>query len=175
MERWYLQITEKFLFWTFRRWKIRSFFQPKSWLKDDIYWLLKSSCFELFWDGKYDLFLSQKVDGKMVFTWSFWVFHDILGPGKYGFPCSEGDRSKNDCAYMICKFVRGMKFVHGKRYIYFFFSSTCYKTKCNHCTKKWSFPLRISHLLKKSSMENFISVEWKWKRISMKQALKRTQ
>ena len=29
MERWYLRITEKFLFWIFRRWKIRCFFQPK--------------------------------------------------------------------------------------------------------------------------------------------------
>ena len=37
MERWYLLFTEKFLFWTFRWWKIRSFSQPKSWWKDDIY------------------------------------------------------------------------------------------------------------------------------------------
>ena len=29
---------------------------PKSWWKDDIYWLLKSSCFELFVDGKYGFF-----------------------------------------------------------------------------------------------------------------------
>ena len=69
MEIWSLLITEKFLFWTFQRWKIRSFFEPKSLWKDDIYWLLKSSCFELFWDGKYGLFLSQKV-------------------GKYGFSCN---------------------------------------------------------------------------------------
>ena len=106
MERWYLLIAGKFLFWTFRRWEIRSFFEPKSswktiftdywnilvwifrrweirsffepksWWKDYIYWLLKSSCFELFENGKYGLFLSQKVDGKMIFTWSFWTFHD---------------------------------------------------------------------------------------------------
>ena len=38
----YLLITEKFLFWSFRKWEIRSFLDPKSWLKDDIYWLLKS-------------------------------------------------------------------------------------------------------------------------------------
>ena len=38
-------------------------FEPESWLKD-IYWLLKSSCFEIFVDGKYGLFLSQEVDGK---------------------------------------------------------------------------------------------------------------
>ena len=47
------------------------FFEPKSWWKDDIYWLLKSSCFELFDDGKYGLFLSQEVDGKMIFT-GYW-------------------------------------------------------------------------------------------------------
>ena len=40
----------------------------KKLVKDNIYWLLKSSCFELFDEGKYGLFLSQKVDGKMVFT-----------------------------------------------------------------------------------------------------------
>ena len=89
MERWYLLITEKFLFWTFQRLKMRGFFEPKSWWKDDIYWLLKSSCFELFGDGKYGLFFSQKVHGKMIVTSSFWVFHDIPGLGKYGFSCSE--------------------------------------------------------------------------------------
>ena len=71
MERWYLLITEKFLFWTFRWWEIRSFFESRSWWKDDIYWLLRSSCFELFGDGKYGLFLSQDVDGKMIFT-GYW-------------------------------------------------------------------------------------------------------
>ena len=94
------------------------FFGPKSWWKDDIYWLLKSSCFELFGDGKYGRFLSQKVDGKMIFTnywkvlvlnfsvmgntvffsqkvdgkmiftWSFWAFYDIPELEKYGFSCS---------------------------------------------------------------------------------------
>ena len=36
-QRWYLLVTVNFLFWTFRWWEIRSFFQPKSWWKDDIY------------------------------------------------------------------------------------------------------------------------------------------
>ena len=58
MQRWYLLVTEKFLFWTFRWWEIRSFF-------------------------------SQKVDGQMIFTWSFWAFHDIPGLGKYGFSYSD--------------------------------------------------------------------------------------
>ena len=89
MEIWYLLITEKFLFWSFREWKIRSFFKSKSWWKDDIYWSLRSSCSELFGDGKYELFLSQKVDGKMIYTWSFSAFHDIPGLGKYGFSSSE--------------------------------------------------------------------------------------
>ena len=61
------------------------FFESRSWLKDDIYWLLKSSCFELSGDGKYGLCFSKKVDGKMTFPWSFLAFHDIPGLGKYGF------------------------------------------------------------------------------------------
>ena len=61
MEILYLLITEKFLFWTFLRWEIRSFIELKSWWKNEIYWLLKSSCFELFKDEKYGLFLSQKL------------------------------------------------------------------------------------------------------------------
>ena len=46
------------------------FFEPRSGCKDYIYWLRKSSCFELFGGGKYGLFftLSQEVDGKMIFT-----------------------------------------------------------------------------------------------------------
>ena len=42
MERWYLLVTEKFLFWTFQWWEIRYFFQPKSWWKDDIYMVFLS-------------------------------------------------------------------------------------------------------------------------------------
>ena len=90
MEKWHLLNTEKF--WTFvlnfSEMRYMVFFEPKSWWKDDIYWLLESSCFELFRDGKYGPFLSEKVDGKMIFTWSFWAFHDIPGLGKYGFACS---------------------------------------------------------------------------------------
>ena len=37
IERWYLLVTEKFLYWTFRWCDTRSFFQPKNWWKDDIY------------------------------------------------------------------------------------------------------------------------------------------
>ena len=121
MEIWYLLITERFLFWTFWKWEIRSFLGTKSWWKDGIYWLLKSSCFELFGNEKYGLFwgkkliekwyllitekslfwatkmplfwtfrwweirsfFTQKSDVKIIFTWSFWAFHDITGTGKY--------------------------------------------------------------------------------------------
>ena len=57
------------------------FFGPKSWKKYDIYWLLKSSCFELFRDVKYGLVLSQKVDGKMIFTdyWTVLVLNSVMG------------------------------------------------------------------------------------------------
>ena len=62
------------------------FFEPRSWWKDDIYWLLKSFCFELFGDPKEGLFLEPKVLGKRIFTdcWKVLVFepkswweHDI--------------------------------------------------------------------------------------------------
>ena len=36
-----------------------AFFEPKSWWKYDIYWLLKRSCFKLFRDGKYGLFSAK--------------------------------------------------------------------------------------------------------------------
>ena len=32
-----------------------------------IFWIQESSCFELFWDGKYGLLLIQKVDGRWYF------------------------------------------------------------------------------------------------------------
>ena len=89
IERWCLLIIEKVLFWTFRWWKIRYFLESRSWWKDDIYRLRRSSCFELFGGGKYGLFYSQKIDGKMIITCSFWAFYDIPGSGKYGFSCSD--------------------------------------------------------------------------------------
>ena len=47
------------------------FLSQKSWWKYDIHKLLKSSCFNLLRDGKHGLFLSQKVDVKMIFT-GYW-------------------------------------------------------------------------------------------------------
>ena len=99
-EIWYLLITGKFLFWTFRWWEIRSFFESRSWCKDDIYWLTRSSCFELFGDGKYGFF-SQKVDGKMMYTWSFWAFHDIPGSGKYDFSCNVLALKQNFTIFLL--------------------------------------------------------------------------
>ena len=37
-------------------------------MEHHVYYLLKSSCFEIFGVGKYGLFFSQKVDGKMIST-----------------------------------------------------------------------------------------------------------
>ena len=34
-------------------------------------------------------FFCQKFDGKMIFTWSLWVFHDIPGLWKYDLLYSE--------------------------------------------------------------------------------------
>ena len=83
----YLLVAEKFLLWTFWECKNTVFFELKSWWKDDIHWLLKSPCFDLFDNLKIWSFLSQKGDGKIIFIWSFWVFHDIPGLGKYSFSC----------------------------------------------------------------------------------------
>ena len=37
------------------------FFESRSWWKDDIYWLLRISCFKLFRDGKYGLFSAKRL------------------------------------------------------------------------------------------------------------------
>ena len=54
-------ITERFLFSIFWRWKMRGFFEPKSWGEYDIYWLLKSSCFEPFGNEKHGLCWAKKL------------------------------------------------------------------------------------------------------------------
>ena len=38
---------------------------------------------------------SQKVDGKIIFTWSFWAFYDIPWPGKYVFFAQCTSKIKN--------------------------------------------------------------------------------
>ena len=65
--------------------------------------ITESSCFELIGDGKYDLFFSQKVNWKMIFTWSFWAFYDIPGLGKYCFSCSAvlKDQAKFDTQNLV--------------------------------------------------------------------------
>ena len=54
-QRWYLLVTVNFLFWTFWWWEIRSFFQPKSWWKDEIYLVF----FSFLWYSR---------------TWEIWFF-----------------------------------------------------------------------------------------------------
>ena len=119
MEIWYLLITEKFLFWSFREWEIRPFLSQKVdgkmlftdywkvlvlnflvigntvffWAKKlmERWYLLINEKF-LSWTlrwWKIRSFFSQKVDEKMKYTWSFWAFHDIPGLGKYDFSCNE--------------------------------------------------------------------------------------
>ena len=57
-ERWYLLITENFMFWTFPRWEIRSFFEPKSWWK-----MVFTNCWKV-------LVLDFSVIGNTVFFWA---------------------------------------------------------------------------------------------------------
>ena len=79
-KRWYLLITEKFLFWTFRWWEILSFFESRSWWKDDIYWLTRSSCFELFSDVNTIFFSAKKLMGRWYLLGLFelsMIFQDL--------------------------------------------------------------------------------------------------
>ena len=96
----YLLITEKSLFWTFRWWKYGLFwakklmerlyhFKPKSWWKDDAYWLWINSCFEPFGGGKYGLCYPKRLwRDDIHWAGSFWAFLNILGFGKNGSSCS---------------------------------------------------------------------------------------
>ena len=115
MEIWYLLITVKFLFRSFRQWKIRSIMSQKVYgkmmftdylkvlglkysvtgntvifrvkkLMERLYLLVTEKfLFWTFWWWWVRSFFSQKIDGKIIFTWSFWAFHDIPGLEKYGF------------------------------------------------------------------------------------------
>ena len=88
MELWYWLITENFLFWTF--WWLETW----SFLSQNVdrkmiftgYWEVLVLNFSVM--GNKIFPFSQKVDGKIIFTWSFWAFHDIPRLGKYGFSCS---------------------------------------------------------------------------------------
>ena len=74
---------------------------------------MRSACFELFGDGKYDLFFSQKFDGKMIYTWPFWVFYYIPGPGEYGFSCSVFSIVQGDQGIFFTKalLMQGLRYV----------------------------------------------------------------
>ena len=98
MERWYLLVTEKFLFWTFLWWKIRPFLRHKFNGKMILthYWKVlvlgyrKVLVLSFSLMGNAVFLFSQKNDVKVIFSWSFWAFHDIPGHAKYGFSCSGG-------------------------------------------------------------------------------------
>ena len=68
MQRWYLLISQKFLFWTFQRWEIQSLFETRGWWKWWYLLITEKFFFELFGGGKYGLLLGQAVDEKMIFA-----------------------------------------------------------------------------------------------------------
>ena len=70
MEIRYLLIAERFLFWTFREWEIRSFLRQKvnEMMIFTDYWNVLVWTFR---GWKMRSFLRQKVDGKMIFT-GYW-------------------------------------------------------------------------------------------------------
>ena len=78
MERWYLLIIEKFLFWTFQWWEIRSFSEPKRRWKDDIYLVYftfpwYSRTWEMWFFGQWKLKqLTINIFGKAQFILHKW-------------------------------------------------------------------------------------------------------
>ena len=93
--RWYLLVTENFLFWAFPLWEIRFFWGKnvmETWYllitEKFLFWATEKFLLWTFWWWEIRSFFSQKVDVKVIFTCSFWAFHDIPGPGKYCFLCS---------------------------------------------------------------------------------------
>ena len=97
----HLLVTEKFLFLTFRWWEIQSFLRQKLNGK-----MIFTDCWKVLvlGYGKFivlnflvmvnKVFFSQKVDVKIIYTWFFWAFNDISGPGKDSFLCSANYRPK---------------------------------------------------------------------------------
>ena len=71
MERWYLLIIEKFLFWIFRWWEMQSFFWVKKLMERWYLLVNKKFLFGTFWWWEIRPFFSQKVDKNIIFTWSF--------------------------------------------------------------------------------------------------------
>ena len=96
MEIWYLLITGKFFFWTFRWLEIRSFLSQEVDGKMTFtgYWDVLVLNFSVMRNMVF--FSAKKVYGKMIFTWSFWAFYDIAGPGKYGFSRSNCKWKKSE-------------------------------------------------------------------------------
>ena len=80
IERWYLLISQKFLFRAFSKCKIRSSFEPKRWWKNNICWLLKSSCFKLFGDGKYGLLSVKNLNERwyLLDLFEFFIIFEVL-------------------------------------------------------------------------------------------------
>ena len=74
MKRWYLLINEKFLFWTLHKWGIRSSFEPKSWWKEDIYFVflsfpLYSRTWEIYFFVQCSLYDAKKLKEYLNRIW----------------------------------------------------------------------------------------------------------
>ena len=72
------------------------FFLAKKLMEKWYLLITESSCFK-FSVMENTVFFSQKVEGKMIFTHSFWVFQDIPGLWRYGFSCSGRDYRSEFC------------------------------------------------------------------------------
>ena len=98
----------KVLVLKFLRIKNVLFFRPESWWKDDIYWSLKSSCFELFDDGKYSFFWVKKLIEKMIYT-DYWETL-VLNFSVMGNTIFSSAKKSTERLYLLGLFVLSMIF-----------------------------------------------------------------
>ena len=136
-----------------------------------VYWLLKASCLEIFGDGKYSLFSSQKVDGNMIFINYRKVL--VLNFSEMGNKVFFWVKKLTERWYLLIteKFLfwsfRWWEIwylfqskIWWKDYIYLVFLSFPWYSTLH---KKWSFPLRIYSVnVTKSAVScGFSHIYWK--------------
>ena len=106
---WAKKLMEKMIFTNYGKVLVLKFsvvgktvvFESRSWWKDDIYWLQKSSCFEIFGGGKYGLFLEPR---------SWWKDDTYWLPRSSCFELSV----MGNTIYFLAKNLMERWYLHGK-------------------------------------------------------------
>ena len=171
MEIWYLQITEKFLFWSFWEWKIRPFLSQKvagkmiftdywrglvltfsgmantvfCWVKKLMErWYLLITEKVLFWsflEWGMRSFLSQKINGKMIFTGCWEVL--VLNSSVMGNTAFFSAKKLMERGYLLGLFELSMIFQDlGNMVFRAVYNDTWSHMFCSFCQL---FSVKVSH------------------------------